>query len=159
MLDMEVDFPDIFGIVTDLPPWKLCRLVSRVFGFELAHQDIAPNASEPLNVIVDNNIYYFEKYIWQSDSNENVFQLIQNIIKVPNFKSVDPNSDFGSLFETVAPQNQELFILPEWKDVGYIVYTEGFDHLYIFSQLKKIQGVRMVLRSPINKFKNYSKIL
>lgn len=159
MLDMEVEFPDIFGIVTDLPPWKLCRLVSRGFGFELAHQDIAPNASEPLNVIVDNNIYYFEKYIWQSDSNENVFQLIQNVIKVPSSATKENNPNFGSLFETVAPQNLELYILPEWKDVAYIVYTEGYDYPFVFNQLKNIQGVRMVLKSPINKFKNYSKIL
>lgn len=159
MLDMEVDFPDIFGMVTDLPPWKLCRLVSRVFGFELVHQDVAPNAPQPLNAIVDNNIYYFEKFIWQSNSNESLFQLIQNVIKVPSSNLAENNLNLGSLFDTVAPPDKELFFLPEWKNVAYIVYTEGYDYPFVFNQLKNIQGVRMVLKSPINKFKNYSKIL
>lgn len=159
MLDMEVEFPDIFGLVTDLPPWKLCSLVSRELGIELQHHDVTPNAGDPIEVVVDNNTYSFEKFYCPTESLEKVFHLIQNVIKVPVSQSNRNQSESETLFNLEIPEFVEEYILSEWKHANFIVYIEELDIDFIGEKLKNIPGIRMVLRAPINKFKNYSKIL
>lgn len=156
-LEPEDDFPEIFGIVSSLPPWKMCYLISKVTNLELIHEDVAENSPPPIQIIEGAVFVTFERYVWFSEENEQFIHLIQN--KVVSNIEVDKGGDGSTLFRSEETNERTFTLLQEWGQVNYLIRTEGCNDFFNPYLLKEEKWVRMVLKSTMDQFKNYDKII
>jgi hypothetical protein len=155
-LDSDVEYPNIYGIISDLPSHKMCAQISHFLGHDLVHEDALLDTPPPITEIVSGEMITFEKFIWVDTEAEAFFYLINNRVEM---EGASPVSEENTLFQTEETQKKTYFLLPEWKKVSYLVHTEGLENIIEIDQLKSVRGIRFVMKEPINKFKKYSKIL
>ncbi len=153
----EDDFPEIFGIVSDLPPWKMCFLISRFTGLELGHEDAMDNAGPPFQLVNNAELFAFEKYIWTDDEENRYLNLINNRMLVEN--QISKSGQQNLLFPDEENSPTSIYLLEEWNYVNYLIKTEGLEDIFNPFDLKNIPGIRMVISATADKFKNYEKII
>ncbi|PLX15630.1 MAG: IPExxxVDY family protein [Salinivirgaceae bacterium] len=156
-LEPEENFPEIYGVVASLPPWKMCYLLSKVANVELIHEDALNTAPPPIQLVTGSSMITFEKFVWLDVENEQFIHLVQNIAKskVKTESLVSNNTLFGD----VDLDEQSFTLLSEWGDVNYLIKTEGCEDFFDPYALKNEKGIRMVLKSTVDQFKNYDKIV
>lgn len=125
MLDMDVEYPEVIGLVTDLKPWVICRAISQKYGIQLTHEDALSHVGQSINIILNDNILYFEKYVWRNSDCDGFLHLIQNKIQITSSLKTHEKPFGQSLFENVEKQEVTEYLFPEWKAANYIVYSEG----------------------------------
>lgn len=158
ILDEDIEFPDVYGVITDLPPWKMCYLIARQSGLELSHEDILNRPTDPIKHISHNELTTFEKYIWFDEDTEQFLHLIENKKSVER-STTGENTKNKDLFGDVSVGKQYIYLLEEWSHVNYLIRTEGLESVFNPFNLKGLQGVRMVVKTSTSDFKNYDKIL
>ncbi len=156
-LELEHDYPEIFGIISDLAPWKMCFLLSNYTGLELTHEDALDKAGAPIQLIQNSNLYAFERYLWASEDDPCFLSLINNKLLVDS--PVDKSKQTGSLFQEDDRPQKSIHLLDEWNYVNYLLRTEGLEEIFDPFGLKNIPGIRMVISSTADQFKNYEKVI
>mgnify|MGYP001610224843 CR=1 FL=1 len=155
-LEEDNEYFPLYGLVTDLAGFKICARLSKIIGVELTHELAYEKKHKAISLSINNETIFFDKYIWADKGSEHRIELIHNIASLPagNSKTTNPMGLFqDELFE------EQVFLLQEWKEVRYIIKVEGENCFFKPQDLKKISGVRMVLEEPIEKFKEYNRIL
>lgn len=156
-LEPEEDFPEIFGVVASIPPWKMCYIIAEKAKVELVHEDALMNSPTPIQLVYESNLITFEQYVWYDDENEQFIHLIQNRVK-QIIRAKDRNGN-NTLFGSVDEQEKEFLLLEEWKNVDYLIKTEGCAGFFDPNMLRLEKKIRMVLNSTVDQFKNYEKIV
>jgi hypothetical protein len=156
-LEPEENFPEIFGVVASLPPWKMCFLLSKIANVELVHEDALNIALPPIQLVIGSTMVTFEKFLWLDDENEQFIHLIQN--KAKSKVHAGSSSSNNSLFGDVDIAEQSYILLNEWRDVNYLIKMEGCESFFDPYELKNEKGVRMILKSTVDQFRNYDKIV
>jgi hypothetical protein len=81
-MDVDVEYPDIYGVISDLPSYKMCAQISRFLRLELVHEDALLNTPPPITEIVAGEMITYEKFIWADAEAEAFFYLINNQVEV-----------------------------------------------------------------------------
>jgi len=156
-LEEDIEFPDVYGIITDLPPWKMCYIIAELIGVQLSHEDILNRAPDPIEKVYEQQLVSFEKYVWTDEESGQFIHLIENSKKID---ATPPQENINKeLFEDVPMGGQQLHLLEEWSDVKFLIRTEGVESFFDPFQLKQIGGVRMIIKSSASEFKNGEKII
>jgi hypothetical protein len=156
-LEPENDFPEIYGLISSLPPWKMCYVLSKKNKIELMHEDVSENALPPIQLVDGSSFISFDRYVWFNEEFEQFIHLIQN--KVVANVSINNADNANTLFALEETKEQTYMLLNEWKQVDYLIRTEGCEDFFNPFSLKEEKGVRMVLQSNMDQFKNYDKII
>ncbi len=156
-LEEEIEFPDVFGIITDLPPWKMCYLIAGETGIQLSHEDILNRPPDPIEKVYNQQLITFEKYLWSDDEGDQFIHLIENRKQLD--LPPDPKELNKGLFDDVPRREQYLYLLEEWSHVKYLIRAEGVNSLFNPLELKHINGIRMIIQSSASEFKNGEKII